>query len=167
MICFLCVFFWNAIYRISLIFAFFVGWFDEIKAVEWYVFKIDRFRIFLEGPFALWCFTGYELKEVNARHPSETAMFLKSYRNCPTKTMILISYFLEVIKKVSCFKAFTKNRQKRCLGEGVFSCCGEGLAHFAEKIMLWSTFCGGTHTERGPQHEFFEKTSRALGQSDI
>ena len=64
---------------------------------KWYFFKIDRFRIFLEGPFALWCFTGYELKEVNARHPSETAMFLKSYRNCPTKTMILISYFLEVI----------------------------------------------------------------------
>ena len=132
-----------------------------------FVSNMDRFRIFLEGPFALWCFTGYELKEVNARHPSETAMFLKSYRNCPTKTTILISYFLEVIKKVSCFKAFTKNRQKRCLGEGVFSCCGEGLARFSEKIMLWSTFCGGTHTERGPQHDFFEKTSRALGQNEI
>ena len=62
-----------------------------------YFFKIDRFRIFLEGPFALWCFTGYELKEVNARHPSETAMFLKSCRNCHTKTMILISFFFDVI----------------------------------------------------------------------
>ena len=132
-----------------------------------FFFKIDRFHIFSEGPFALWCFTGYELKEVTARHLKETAMFLKSCRNCHTKTMILINFFIKVILKESCFKAFTKNRQKRCPGEGLFSCCGEGLARFSEKIMLWSTCCGGTHTERWPQHDFFQKTSRALGQNEI
>ena len=64
---------------------------------KWYFFKIDRFRIFLEGPFALWCFTGYELKEVNARHPSETAMFLKSHMNCCTKLQILVIGFLKIL----------------------------------------------------------------------
>ena len=71
------------------------------------------------------------------------------------------------MSKVTGFKAFTKNRQKRCLGEGVFSCCGEALARFAEKIMLWPTFCGGTPTGRGPQRDFFRKTSGAFGEKEI
>ena len=45
----------------------------------------------------LWCFTGYHLKEMHARHPSETAMFLKSHINCCTKLQILVIGFLKIL----------------------------------------------------------------------
>ena len=94
-------------------------------------------------------------------------MVLKSDRNGHTKTTILISDFVAVVRNLPGFEAFAKNRRKRRLGEGAISCCGEALGRFAEKITLWPTFCGGTPTGRGPQHDFLRKTSGALGQNKI
>ena len=39
---------------------------------------------------ALWCFTGYYLEEMNARHLSEKPMFLRSCINRCTKSCIFI-----------------------------------------------------------------------------
>ena len=57
--------------------------------------------------------------------------------------------------------------KKRVPGEGLFLAVVSVWGGFTSKMCLWSTFCGCTHTERGPQPHFLEKMSGALGHSTI